>query len=580
MVTSKVVLIFTPPGKRDLFAPLLRTLSDEIIVHDIETRLKTRLEAENLKVVIEQNSRESIRSEWETTIDGIIDNIISERETSSKVNVLVGHSLYFKNSTGEIFPVFNSSYLKMKAENKIEITHVILVIDDVFDTYIDLSRDRELYSTKSCYDFLRKYARSRHVELESLAGDPKPYTSWIYHCINQLLDWRSQEIILAQGIANQLKSKFMIWGLKQDPKALVSWFIDKERKIFYISHPISQPRRNEINNGEWPSLVNEINRFQVEAKDHNLYTVIPTAIDEYRFAKDDDNNYTSLLDTRWPVPASIETLLTDSHLIGNYQQTEVLLPYNFRYAESYDIEKTDRVNVTDLQEFLNGSLTSLEMSIVRQLSNRDHLLVWLTDGIIVIDPYSIEDNRLHGGVGMELRNLQGVNQSLRRSGEGEPSLKKLCAIFPKKVIEQILSSEDFKNRTINKIRENINVDYTSIGKAIVDSMVNENGKLISNISELGSTVSPSDQEKIIANFENYQKQAILEQFLSTALLMDSADADYTIVLIVNEINNEWLSQENIQKINNFLIDETDDQWQDEIIEIARTLHVIIESENR
>ena len=107
MPQIKLVLVFTPPGKRDRFASLIEEISDEVVVHDIETRLKNRLGLANTKQVIESNSREGLINEWETTIDNIIQNIRSESANHSKVHVLVGHSIYFNSSTQEIFPIFN-----------------------------------------------------------------------------------------------------------------------------------------------------------------------------------------------------------------------------------------------------------------------------------------------------------------------------------------------------------------------------------------------------------------------------------------------------------------------------------------
>src|SRR5207249_665517 len=83
-----------------------------------------------------------------------------------------------------------------------------------------------------------------------------------------ILNWRSQEIVLAQSIADNMTTSggnVMVWGVKQDPRSLVNWLKD-QNDMFYISHPITQYRtsyndkKRADGSKEWPEMVHAIKR--------------------------------------------------------------------------------------------------------------------------------------------------------------------------------------------------------------------------------------------------------------------------------------------------------------------------------
>lgn len=570
---TRIVLIFAPPGKREAVFSLFQNLIPDAVVHDVDTQIKTKLNAADMKELIEKNSRHRLKDEWRKATERIFDTILSSATNKSKLNILVGHPLYYKNSTEEIFPVFDTSHIKEKAGNEFEISHTILLIDDIFDLYTELSQEGRLYSDRTCYNFMFLYSRAKNVALQNLNNNPEAYTAWIQYCMNLLLQWRAQEIILTQDIADQLKSKFMLWSLKQDPLVLVKWICDKDTKIFYISHPISEPRRTFKTTGSWPKIVTNINNLQVKMKNKELYTVMPTAIDEYRFEKQ-NNNYTSELSARWPLPDFVKQILSDPRhkLVGDLSNNDILHPYNVQIG-LYTITRNSKADINTIQEFLNGIFTALEMTIVGQLSNRDHLLVWLTDGIIVLEPYSVTDNKIHGGIAMELRNLQTVNQSLKKFYPST-QLKKLCAIFSETDVNAIIKSGDFKTRSVSRLRKILKEKH-ELSDNVIDGLVNNDGDLVYETTSLGTPVPGSVLTEIIKNFTDYQKRAIVEQFLSTAVAMDPQDAEFTMILIVNDIENVWEEQDNISKIKKFLVDCNGYPWQDEIISIAQKQKIIV-----
>jgi hypothetical protein len=132
------------------------------------------------------------------------------------------------------------------------------------------------------------------------------YISWVHYCLNSILNWRSQEVTLAQSISSRGKIQFTLWGLKQNPQVLLELL--ETENILYLSHPISEPRRYFKEHGVWPPLVDIINKFQHKLLEHKLPIIMPTSIDEFRFSRS-SNNYTAQLLERWPLHADANEML-------------------------------------------------------------------------------------------------------------------------------------------------------------------------------------------------------------------------------------------------------------------------------
>ena len=413
-MTIKLAIIFAPPGKRKELGHFLKKLFSDVEIHDVETKLHTKLGLNDIKEVIGSKPKNFILDEWKRVVEGIIDNIVSEPTLKSKLNIILGHSIYYNGNTREYFPLFDATFLKeiisKKAElikTEIKITHTVLIIDDVYDLFYNLRQQTELFSQHALSTFLTLYAKSINVNYDELKNNPKAFTIWIHHCITTLLNWRAKEMVFVQNIASQLNSKFMLWGLKQDLEVLVKWIEKNEKNIIYISHPISDVREGVTKKEDWEKpLTTFINSIQMELKNNDLYSVMPTAIDEYRLENNNDHNYTSDLNLRWPVPEEVKNSLCDgtNKLVDDdYDKLKEIHPYDIVFEEG-NIKLTNYSDISTIQEFVNGVFGAIDMSIEYQIGNRDHLLVWATNGIIVVEPFSTSEgkHRITGGVKMEM----------------------------------------------------------------------------------------------------------------------------------------------------------------------------------
>ena len=204
----------------------------DCIVYDIETNLCTKFDnAESVQRVITSNSRYAIQKNWRDVISEIKNAI---RLGEDKLHIIIGHSVYYNYTTKEFFSVFDTSHLNNELkEINMKIHRTVLLIDDVYDIFHDLSKTNELFGSVAFEGFMQRYATTFNITPEAASTDSKALISWIYFCINYILSWRSQEILLSQTLSQQLKSDFLLWAIKQDDNSLFHWLSD-DSKIFYL----------------------------------------------------------------------------------------------------------------------------------------------------------------------------------------------------------------------------------------------------------------------------------------------------------------------------------------------------------
>jgi hypothetical protein len=430
-----------------------------------------------------------------------------------------------------------------------------LIIDDIYDIFYNLHKPNELYGDFSFSEFM-----SNFEELKS-KDDAKPYISWLHYCLNSILNWRAQEVTLSQNIANQSESKFMLWGLKQNPEVIIKWITDKINNIIYISHPISEPRREFSKNGSWPPIVSIINNFQYDLLKKNILLVMPTAIDEYRLERDERKSYTMNLKNRWPLSDDVYSILTNNNLINSdIDNSFILKPYFVNYDnkkrsfEKYEF-KNHQKDMLNIQDYINGTFNTLEMSIREQLGNRDHLLVRSTNGIIVLEPYSTIDKVTHGGVQKELEYLKQVNASL------STSKRLLCAIFLLNSVEEILKEDNFIPEYRDHLCQIISSNH-NIARYKVNKLIDENGQLISKTSSLGPQyITPHDHIAIEENLVQYKNRALKSAFISKTMLLEEIDHEYTMILFIEELN-DLHNDIVLNKINDFFTEsKNENSWE-------------------
>ncbi|MBM3910162.1 MAG: hypothetical protein FJ356_00760 [Thaumarchaeota archaeon] len=573
---TKLAVIFAIPGRRKETRYFLEKYLSNAKFHDITNQMLANLPPKTTTKQLATRPRNYLKKEWELVVKRIIDSIKADSDLQGKLNVLIDHSVFFNGTTREFFPLFNAAFLQNKLSNNISVSHVVQIIDDVFDSFNDLSNVGELFSRRPIRTFLKLYAKSLGVSsYTNFNNDPKADANWISHTIQSLLNWRAKEMILSQSIAAQLDAKFLLWGVKQDLEVLCK-FIKEDKKIFYISHPISEPRSKVKKPDDWPSLTHVINSLQLNLKSHDLLTIMPTSIDEYRLDKDNAHNYTGKLKLRWPTPTHVKSSLCESpnSLINDdVDKIDVIHPTEIELVTRKDIKREKLADVTKIQEFLNGVYGALDMRIEYELGNRDHLLVWSTAGIIVIEPFKIDKGDISGGVEMELMYLENVNDAIKmvKPDATLNELRKICAVFSKESIHKILQQTSYKEKLIPKLRLLVKTKYT-LNEKIADSVISINGTVIDDPTSLGDTTLDVVAEDLQKNIEQYRNQVIIAQFLVSTLAVDPSNKEHVAVLILDKLEHLTDSQ-NVCKMKDFLINSQPFSWESDILEIAKSVKV-------
>ena len=145
---------------------------------------------------------------------------------------------------------------------------------------------------------------------------------------------------------------------------------NNDKKIFYLSHAISAPRRHFKDKHEWVEPVSTVNLIQKKLLDNSIACILPTAIDEYRFQKT-GKNYSSNLTERWPLPEDVGKILSENNLISSdVDFLNAFALQNITYDGTSIKNDPVKIETGEIQEYVNGVLSSLEMSIVEQLANQ------------------------------------------------------------------------------------------------------------------------------------------------------------------------------------------------------------------
>lgn len=538
-----LIWIFSPPDKRKHLSSFFK--KQGVTVYDIDDKIKSLPQNANqgLRDIITKNSRTTLQSFWRTAVDEVL---ITISNSSAHTAVMLGHLLYYKDFTKEFFSIFDTSFLIQKAtEREIYTGYTVLIIDDIYDIFNSLKKPDELFGTSAFYDFLdNNFGRS----ISENKPDYKPHMSWIHYCLNSILNWRIQEITLGQNISNQTNSRFILWGLKQNPLVLLKLISPSpEQEILYLSHPISEPRREFKEKGEWPDLVKILNNFQRELLKKDILIQMPTSIDEYRLDKDRHGNYTTFLTPRWPLEDESKKILIENDLIDeDIDKLSIIHPGKIENQNgSFKIITSNENHQDNLaQEYMNGVITTLEMCIKEQLANRDHLLVLSTNGIIVIDPYSIKERKIHRGVQKEIEYLKQINSSLTSER------RRICGIFLESMVMELINDDIFKKEYVYELATIISQDQKLKLKDVLNSL-DSNGFLFSSSGSMGKQFIPNHIfTKIINNLRMYQERALATTFISVTLGLEENDEEFVLMKFV--VNFELVSNtEIIEQIQSF-----------------------------
>lgn len=302
--------------------------------------------------------------------------------SEGSVNLLTCHLDLYGGRRRELYSPLD---IRALAENGHVVTHVLLLIDDIYDMYFRLARPAFLYDEAAG---IAQYVHDKKREADQSdahpgkAGDDFKALAiwpleWKANVLAALLTWRRAEMLMAEAVAHQLGSHYGVFGVKHSTSAVAHWLVDKARVPVYVSHPISRPRREQRRTGAWPrdGVVEQCNDLQMGLDQHSITCVIPTAIDELRLTWREKGQLLPRLDKRWPVSGN-----------SDFSDTLYLLPGESPPDPEYTyllLPKGDQRDDFDWSPWLQ----SLENQIKTEVAFRDHHLVAANSGLLVFRPF-------------------------------------------------------------------------------------------------------------------------------------------------------------------------------------------------
>lgn len=338
-------------------------------------------------------------------------------QINTRVMVLIAHLAFFSGRNNE-FRIRSRVFEKLSANQSSanQFSLFITLIDDVYDMFFHLTREGGVFSEPPKKE-------------EKISNK----TKFLDQCrkvfvLNDILEWRQAEIMATEDFASQNNGKFIAFGVKQPSKTLLGILTGKDTKTIYLSHPITEVRKEAKEKGlnlKKLEIVKEINSIpnKISSKsNHQFVVLIPTAIDELRFETTIENTpggkenlLSGKLAERWPFAKLEEHLLyTPPGSYNKYKEKEVKKILRIDYDGK---EKT-------VQYWKGCSSTLIEtlaQRIKKQISSRDRLLVSNADNIIVYRPlYRRKEGYSLGTKNELIQWIYRVNLDFRNN----PELKK------------------------------------------------------------------------------------------------------------------------------------------------------------
>lgn len=258
---------------------------------------------------------------------------------------------------------------------------VVTLLDDIYDTYVRLSRFAELFHPGS--DEVRN-----------------PLSAFISDLL-RLLSWREMEIRFAQQCAETLEVPHYILGIKHPTVTFERLVSGAGTTLAYLAHPISVPRKGGrggyggLASEESQLLIGFINdvAYRLRSND-NIVLFEPTTIDELRYPEQLDAS--RLLTDRWPTAkddrgGALELLVPP---LSPVEAEQAMQP--FRHLLEEDVSEAD---VSEA----HGALDVLKAHIARQINWRDRQLVEQARYLIQVRPCASPLGTVSGGVAEEAK---------------------------------------------------------------------------------------------------------------------------------------------------------------------------------
>lgn len=323
---------------------------------------------------------------WDSAFNDVeleIENI--KKSNPDRVIFLSIHACYFHYKTQEYI-----SLIDIKKLASLNPEFFVTLIDDIYDIHQRLTKLGGIYHDE-------KFPTKTGMILRYL----------------RLLDWRAKETMMSRFLAKQLGLKSFLFAVKHPYETLTNLIYEPDLPIAYLSHPISEVRRLEMQ-GKW----DEADKIRSEITELSEYlttgftTFLPTSIDEFRIV----NKKVILKDANGE---PVEEKHFYSHLSQRWDRDNYLNPKNILYKnsefhdendlwEKYNPEMHDELEVDQVS---NQLLTALADVISDQVSTRDYTLVEQSNVLIIYRPFF--NGNPSGGVKEEFNYYQILQNDLK-----------------------------------------------------------------------------------------------------------------------------------------------------------------------
>jgi hypothetical protein len=380
--------------------------------------------------------RTKVRELWKAAVSELLPQLKEEAEENSpKVVALAGHMVYFSDKRNEIYGAISPQDLIYEVEDEegrrtelLKPDKVVLLVDDVFDMYTRLAPKGRLYSSDAerIMPYILRVLREKDIEPFNLTDSALASITAgaLLRDILHLLSWRCMETVMAENLATIFGAGFLHWGVKQAQGSLLLWLRGEYRSTVYLSHRISEVRRQQEGEGTWPTFCEEVNDVQDRMCDNGITLVSPSAIDELRFEVDrDSGHYTGTLSPRWPLRRQGAMLYEKPHSAADADYTDILFP---RWGWDAKGRKPPTLVALDDplplrqrlgSEAIDAFVTVLAREVERQVGARDFLILTHSDGVLVYRPYFPGEGvtTFSGGVGAEVELWEQIASLARPS---------------------------------------------------------------------------------------------------------------------------------------------------------------------
>ena len=406
----EIALICAPSGTR--LSKIAKKLTDpehpsalqdleaiicELYIGDPSHR-EMELQADELPTMwnVVRRPRGELHGNWEKAFQKALNACIDDSE--SKVRALCMHLSWYQPSTSELFSPVSISFMKQATQKaNCRISHVIILIDDIYDMYSRLQGKRDTYRPEAIAKRAQRLHALRYSSDPTDKSTERSRIEAVESALTHLISWRQHEILRAESLAQELRAKFTVFGIKHSTSAMQNLLQSTATSRVYLSHRISEVRRQNKNSnklpdelGDWSAVVEEVNSLHFEFAAKKQVLINPTAIDELRFGgPDNSQKLLPYLAKRWSIPEAPEYLSDHKDLLltSTMEETGELIAKQADADLDHEHTKLLSGSLTHPDEAASSVARALASRIYFDVAFRDHVIVEHTPGLCVYRPF-------------------------------------------------------------------------------------------------------------------------------------------------------------------------------------------------